>query len=60
MSKLNRLENELEELEALLEDRRKAFPAHSVSYQQLQRIEDMEEAIRSKKREIEAARKGSS
>ena len=54
MTTRNQLENELEELEALLEDREKALPAHSVSYQQLQLIEELEEAMDRKRKEIQA------
>ncbi|PKN65313.1 MAG: hypothetical protein CVU57_10725 [Deltaproteobacteria bacterium HGW-Deltaproteobacteria-15] len=52
-SEKNKLEKEIKDLEAQLKDREAALPAHSVRPHQLQIIEDLEEKILEKKRELE-------
>jgi len=53
LSKKNKLEKEIKNLEEQLKDREAALPAHSVRPHQLQIIEDLEEKILEKKRELE-------
>ena len=55
-SRKNKLENEIKVLEEQLKDREAALPAHSVRPHQLQIIEDLEEKIEEKKRELEKLR----
>ncbi|MEE9613163.1 MAG: hypothetical protein V3W19_18040 [Desulfatiglandales bacterium] len=57
MDKKEVLEKEIEELEAKLEDREAALPAHSVRPHQLLLIEELETAIEEKKKELEKLRK---
>jgi phosphoribosylanthranilate isomerase len=47
------LKMEIEELKTLLADRREALPAHSVQPHQLQTIEDLEDEITAKEKELE-------
>jgi archaellum component FlaC len=54
----SKLEKEIKELEEQLKDREAALPAHSVRPHQLQVIEDLEEKIREKKRELEKSGAG--
>ncbi len=51
------LKTEIEELKTLLADRREALPAHSVRPHQLQVIEDLEDEITAKERELEQLKK---
>jgi len=53
LSEKNKLEKEIKNLEEQLKDREAALPAHSVRPHQLQIIEDLEEKIQEKKRELE-------
>lgn len=53
LSEKNKLEKEIKDLEEQLKDREAALPAHSVRPHQLQIIEDLEEKIQEKKRELE-------
>ena len=53
LSEKNKLEKEIKDLEEQLKDREAALPAHSVRPHQLQIIEDLEERIQEKKRELE-------
>jgi hypothetical protein len=55
-SRRERLEQEIRELEDQLKDREAALPAHSVRPHQLQIIEDLEERIAEKKKELEGLR----
>lgn len=52
-SKKSKLEKEIKDLEEQLKDREAALPAHSVRPHQLQIIEDLEEKIQEKKKELE-------
>ncbi len=56
MLKKIELENEIRELEAQLKDREMALPAHSVRVQQMLVIEELEDEIEKKKKELEALR----
>jgi phosphoribosylanthranilate isomerase len=47
------LKMEIEELKTLLSDRREALPAHSVQPHQLQAIEDLEDEITAKEKDLE-------
>ena len=49
----SKLEKEIKDLEEQLKDREAALPAHSVRPHQLQIIEDLEEKIQEKKKELE-------
>lgn len=51
-SKKERLKKEITDLEAQLKDREAALPAHSVRPHQLQIIEELEERIAEKKKEL--------
>jgi len=53
MDAKDKLEKEINELEERLKDREAALPAHSVRPHQLQIIEDLEEKILEKKKELE-------
>ncbi|MDD5204387.1 MAG: hypothetical protein PHS17_03150 [Desulfobacterales bacterium] len=53
LSEKNKLEKEIKNLAEQLKDREAALPAHSVRPHQLQIIEDLEEKIQEKKRELE-------
>ena len=54
----NELLDEIKRLEEALEDREKALPAHSIRPNQLLVIEELEEAISKKKKELEDLKKG--
>ena len=54
MSRIEDLKREIKELEERLKDREDALPAHSIRPHQLQIIEELEEAIREKRKELEA------
>ncbi len=54
MGKEEDLKREVNELEEKLKDREDALPAHSVRPHQLQIIEELEEAIKEKRKELEA------
>ena len=54
MSKVEDLQKEIKQLEEQLKDREKALPAHSIRPHQLQAIEELEEAIAHKKKELTA------
>jgi hypothetical protein len=54
-SRRERLEQEIRELEDQLKDREAALPAHSVRPNQLQIIEELEEKIEEKKKELARA-----
>lgn len=54
----NELKAEIKKLEEALQDREKALPAHSIRPNQLLVIEELEEAIEKKKRELEDLKKG--
>lgn len=56
----NELIKEIKELEEALQDREKALPAHSIRPNQLLVIEELEEAIEKKKKELEDLKKGRS
>ena len=51
-SKKERLKKEIRELEAQLKDREAALPAHSIRPHQLQIIEELEEKIAEKKKQL--------
>jgi len=57
MNEARQLEREIAELEEKLKDRELALPAHSIRPSQLLLIEELEEAIKEKKRRL-AALKG--
>jgi hypothetical protein len=57
MKEAQELEREIAELEEKLKDRELALPAHSIRPSQLLLIEELEEAIKEKKRRL-AALKG--
>lgn len=52
MPKETELEDEIRELEAQLKDRENALPAHSVRVQQMLVIEELEDEIEKKKKEL--------
>lgn len=52
------LEEEIRRLEEDLKDREAALPAHSVRPHQLQIIEELEEKIQEKKRELASIQRG--
>jgi hypothetical protein len=54
----NELKEEIKKLEEALNDREKALPAHSIRPNQLLIIEELEEAIEKKKKELEDLKKG--
>ena len=54
----NELLEEIKRLEEALEDREKALPAHSIKPNQLLVIEELEEAIEKKRKELEELKKG--
>ena len=56
----NELKEEIKKLEEALEDREKALPAHSIRPNQLLIIEELEEEIDKKKKELQALKKGRS
>jgi phosphoribosylanthranilate isomerase len=56
--KKEQLEMEIEELKTLLADRREALPAHSVQPHQIQAIEDLEDEITAKEKELERLKQG--
>lgn len=53
----NELKEEINKLEEALKDREKALPAHSIRPNQLLIIEELEEAIEKKKKELEDLKK---
>jgi len=53
------LEKEIRELEAQLREREDSLPAHSVRPQQILVIEELEEAIEGKKKELQDLRRKS-
>lgn len=57
MGEDERLEKEIEELEAKLRDREDALPAHSIRPHQLLLIEELETAIEEKMKELKELRK---
>jgi hypothetical protein len=54
----NELLEEIKKLEEALLDREKALPAHSIRPNQLLVIEELEETIEKKKKELEDLKKG--
>jgi predicted nucleic acid-binding Zn-ribbon protein len=54
MDEVQKLENEIKEIEERLRDREMALPAHSVRPAQLLLIEELEEEIKEKKRRLAA------
>ena len=52
MTEEEKLEREIEELEERLRDRELALPAHSIRPSQLLLIEELEEEIKGKKRQL--------
>jgi len=54
----DKLEKEIRELEEQLKDREAALPAHSVRPHQLQIIEELEERIQQKKKDLEKLAEG--
>lgn len=55
---IEEVEEEIRMLEEQLKDREAAMPAHSVRPHQLQIIEDLEEKIEERKRELDKLRNG--
>ena len=54
MGKVEDVKKEIKALEEKLKDREDALPAHSIRPHQLQIIEELEEAIVEKRKELEA------
>ena len=60
MNKETELINEIKDLEERLKDREDALPAHSVRPHQMLLIEELEEAIEEKKKELVELKKSNS
>jgi hypothetical protein len=50
--KIEKLKDEINELENILKEKKSSLPAHSIKPDMIQKIEDLEEELASKKAEI--------
>ena len=57
-SKINKLENEIKELEEEIDNRMGALPAHSFKPSIMQEIEELEEKLQEKREEVERLKPG--
>jgi hypothetical protein len=58
MEDKTRLKEEILTLEKKIEDLKKRMPAHSVSVEMMQKLEDLEEEISLKKKKFDTSEKG--